>query len=55
MCWSTENTRKTLSKHSDSREEVHGVTFLLDEVFSILHELPQCHHGVVVNVELVVG
>lgn len=34
---------------------MHRVTFLLDEVFSILHELPQGHHGVVVNIELVVS
>lgn len=38
-----------------SREKVHRVTFLLDEVFPIFHELPQRDHGVVVNVELVVG
>lgn len=33
---------------------MHRVTFFLDEVFSILHKLPQRHHGVVVNVELVI-
>ncbi len=44
-----------LFKNLDPREEVHRVAFLLDEVFSILHELLQRHHGVVVDVELVVG
>lgn len=38
-----------------SREEVNRVTFLLDEVFPVLHELLQGHHGVIVNVKFVVS
>lgn len=34
---------------------MHRVAFLLDEVFAILHELLQRQHGVVIDVELVVG
>ena len=48
-------TRENPFGRSDLREKVNGVAFLLDEVFSVLHELPQGHHGVVVNVELVVS
>lgn len=44
-----------ISRNSDLRKEVNRVAFLLDEVFSILHELLQRHHGVVVDVELVVS
>lgn len=44
-----------LHKYSDSQEEVHRVTSLLDEVLTILHELFQRHHGVVVNIEFVVS
>lgn len=48
-------TQENPLKYSNSREEVNRVAFLLDEVFPILHELPQRHHGVVVDVELVVS
>lgn len=41
--------------YPDSQEEVHGVTSLLDEVLTILHELFQRHHGVVVDIEFVVS
>lgn len=34
---------------------MNGVTLLLDEVFPVFHELLQRHHGVIVDVELVVG
>lgn len=46
---------QVLHQYSHSREEVHGVTFLLDEVLTILHELPQRHHGVVVDIEFVIS
>lgn len=39
----------------DLREKVHRVTFVLDKVLPIFHELPQRDHGVVVDVELVIG
>lgn len=38
----------------DVREKVNRVASLLDEVFAVLHELPQGHDGVVVDVEFVV-
>lgn len=44
-----------IHKYSDSQEEVHRVAFLLDEVLTILHELFQRHHGVVVDIEFVVS
>lgn len=44
-----------LHKYSDSQEEVHWVTSLLDEVLAILHELFQRHHGVVIDIEFVVS
>lgn len=44
-----------LPSQSDSREELHRVTSLLDEVLTVLHKLFQRHHGVVVNVEFVVS
>lgn len=50
-----EEHKKILLIYSDSREEVNRVAFLLDEVFSVLHELPQGHHRVIVDVELVVS
>ena len=34
---------------------MHRVTLLLDEISPVLHELPQRHHGVVIDVEPVVG
>lgn len=50
-----EHTTEVVCKYSDSREEVNRVTFLLDEIFPVLHELPQRHHGVIIDVELVVS
>lgn len=44
-----------LREYSHSQEEVHRVTSLLDEVLTILHELFQRYHGVVVNIEFVVS
>lgn len=62
--WGREAFKQILKKQKNkllclasghSREKVHRVTFLLDKVFPIFHELPQRDHRVVVNVELVVG
>lgn len=50
----SQNTVKSYFRHPDLREEVNGVAFLLDEVSSVLHKLFEGHHGVVVDVELVV-
>lgn len=34
---------------------MYGVASLLDEIFAVLHELLQGHHGVIVNVKFVIG